>query len=299
MAKWLITNKGGRKMKKGQKSMLVLWIVTVFITFGLFIPGVVGAGYLEPPTEAVDEDGDPVSTMRTLEEVYNKTNLLKNKLNQLLCIEGDGAWITSYRDFDEDGYGDPIDTVEECSQPVGYVLDNTDCDDADSGINPGAEEDFGNDIDENCDGNDFRFTDLGDGTVRDNKTGLIWLKNANCFGMLRWAYNAGYPARREVAALAEGLCELTDGSEPGDWRLPTKAEWEAFVDKRFLQAWPLALSNAAGDDQWSQGDAFNNVQSDYYWSDTQDAHIAWSVWMESGGMGTDFVTTPLYVWPVK
>ncbi len=24
-----------------------------------------------------------------------------------------------------------------------------------------------------------RFTDLGNGTVRDNETGLIWLKNAN------------------------------------------------------------------------------------------------------------------------
>ncbi len=27
-----------------------------------------------------------------------------------------------------------------------------------------------------------RFTDNGDGTVTDNQTGLIWLKNANCFG---------------------------------------------------------------------------------------------------------------------
>ena len=27
-----------------------------------------------------------------------------------------------------------------------------------------------------------RFTDNGNGTVTDNLTGLIWLKNANCFG---------------------------------------------------------------------------------------------------------------------
>src|SRR4051794_35859814 len=32
-----------------------------------------------------------------------------------------------------------------------------------------------------------RFTNCGDGTVRDNLTGLIWLKNANCFGALQWA----------------------------------------------------------------------------------------------------------------
>ena len=32
-------------------------------------------------------------------------------------------------------------------------------------------------------GEEGRFTDLENGTVRDNETGLIWLKNANCF---RW-----------------------------------------------------------------------------------------------------------------
>ena len=31
-----------------------------------------------------------------------------------------------------------------------------------------------------------RFTDNGDGTVADNQTGLIWLKNANCFGQRAW-----------------------------------------------------------------------------------------------------------------
>ncbi|MBF0551597.1 MAG: TIR domain-containing protein [Deltaproteobacteria bacterium] len=31
-----------------------------------------------------------------------------------------------------------------------------------------------------------RFTDNGNGTVTDQKTGLIWLKNANCFGRRTW-----------------------------------------------------------------------------------------------------------------
>jgi hypothetical protein len=31
-----------------------------------------------------------------------------------------------------------------------------------------------------------RFTDNGDGTVTDNLTGLIWLKNADCFGSRTW-----------------------------------------------------------------------------------------------------------------
>jgi len=32
-----------------------------------------------------------------------------------------------------------------------------------------------------------RFTDNGDGTVTDNLTALIWLKNADCFGTRVWA----------------------------------------------------------------------------------------------------------------
>jgi hypothetical protein len=32
-----------------------------------------------------------------------------------------------------------------------------------------------------------------------------------------------------VGALAEGQCGLMDGSSPGDWRLPTQAEWLATV----------------------------------------------------------------------
>ena len=32
-----------------------------------------------------------------------------------------------------------------------------------------------------------RFTDNGNGTVTDNLTRLIWMKNANAFGMKNWA----------------------------------------------------------------------------------------------------------------
>ncbi|OAD19121.1 hypothetical protein THIOM_005259, partial [Candidatus Thiomargarita nelsonii] len=31
-----------------------------------------------------------------------------------------------------------------------------------------------------------RYIDNGDGTVTDNSSGLIWLKNANCFGVETW-----------------------------------------------------------------------------------------------------------------
>src|SRR5258705_6735407 len=65
---------------------------------------------------------------------------------------------------------------------------------------------------------DCATTSLGtsNGTVKDMQTGLIWLKNANCFGLTSWA-NANIKA----GALANGQCGLADGSKVGDWRLPT------------------------------------------------------------------------------
>ncbi len=55
-----------------------------------------------------------------------------------------------YHDSDGDGYGDAADVVSGCSQPAGYIFDNTDCNDMNSGIHPGAIELCGNGIDENC-----------------------------------------------------------------------------------------------------------------------------------------------------
>ena len=62
---------------------------------------------------------------------------------------------------------------------------------------------------------DLRFTDRADGTVRDNLTGLIWLKNANCFGTKTWT-----EALDNCNTLGTDMCDLTDGSEAGAWRLP-------------------------------------------------------------------------------
>ena len=48
-----------------------------------------------------------------------------------------GRW---FADADEDGYGDPDDNVNACEQPDGYIADDSDCDDGDADIYPGALE---------------------------------------------------------------------------------------------------------------------------------------------------------------
>lgn len=59
-----------------------------------------------------------------------------------------------YADADNDGYGNAAVTVSTCSgtAPVGYVINDEDCDDGDPGRNPDAIEVCDN-IDNNCDGN--------------------------------------------------------------------------------------------------------------------------------------------------
>jgi hypothetical protein len=59
--------------------------------------------------------------------------------------------LTWYADTDSDGYGDAANTVDSCSQPTGYVADNTDCDDSAYAINPAATE-VCDTVDNNCDG---------------------------------------------------------------------------------------------------------------------------------------------------
>jgi Putative metal-binding motif/FG-GAP repeat len=67
--------------------------------------------------------------------------------------DGDDAIdaATWYADGDGDGYGDAATTDVACTQPSGTVTDDTDCDDGDGAVNPGADETC-NDVDDDCDG---------------------------------------------------------------------------------------------------------------------------------------------------
>jgi hypothetical protein len=76
---------------------------------------------------------------------------------------------TWYQDVDGDGYGTPLASKVQCTQPSGYVSSNTDCNDTDKAVNPGAAE-VCNGKDDDCNGQ----TDEGSAT--DAKT---WYQDAD------------------------------------------------------------------------------------------------------------------------
>ena len=133
-----------------------------------------------------------------------------------------------------------------------------------------------------------RFTDNSNGTVTDNLTGLIWLKNANCFGTKIWG-----TAVSDCNTLAHGTCGLTDGSSAGDWRLPNIKEILSLID--FGQFAPALPANP-----------FTDVKGEFtdtdYWSSTGATNAAGYSWSLSFSFGTlcrCLVSNTYYVWPVR
>ena len=140
-----------------------------------------------------------------------------------------------------------------------------------------------------------RFTDQGNGTVRDNLTRLIWLKNANALWDRTWAQ-----ALTDCATLASGKADLTDNSTAGQWRLPSIRELESLVCARY--AYAPTLSDAQGTGPWTAGNPFSSVQSAVYWSSTSyasDTGVAWFVSFSHGYVDNGGKTSTFYVWPVR
>jgi hypothetical protein len=132
---------------------------------------------------------------------------------------------------------------------------------------------------------DPRFADNGDGTVTDNLTDLIWVKQAGCLMDHLWS-----DALLGANTLKDGDCGLTDGSFAGDWRLPNTGEITSLVDFSRYPALPAAHP-------------FTDLPNQYHWTSTTFPVLPDRAYM-SGPVFYGYYffiskTTPGSVWPVR
>jgi hypothetical protein len=199
-----------------------------------------------------------------------------------------------FQDADGDGYGSAQICKIDCSQPPGYVTNNTDCDDTNAAIHPGAQEICGNGKDDNCNGQideagcaNACTTGLLTVTVNapsgaytlyvtpaDNNQSITWGGDGTNITVLpdittQAGANADFNGASNTAAIVAQLGN--NGGVPypaklctdlvvngcGGWYLPSAGELNAI----YQQLGPTPN---------------NNFASDYYWTSTENGgYLAW------------------------
>jgi hypothetical protein len=126
-----------------------------------------------------------------------------------------------------------------------------------------------------------RFTDNGDNTVTDTKTGLQWVKDHAVLG-------DDFAQQRMTWKKAIEACKKLDLGGHKDWRLPAREELESILD--------LTRHDPAIDP------IFRNAQSSWYWTSTPVAWSqggAWLVGFDGGHVDIGFEGSGYYVRPVR
>jgi hypothetical protein len=122
---------------------------------------------------------------------------------------------------------------------------------------------------------------VGQGTVSDQRTGLMWTKNADlAAGAVKWV---------DALKIPEAM-NREQKFGYADWRLPNIRELESISDmNRHSPA-------VAG------GEAFEDIKP-FYWSSTTsvyDPKYAWTLYAEDGNLGVGYKANPeFFVWCVR
>lgn len=108
-----------------------------------------------------------------------------------------------------------------------------------------------------------RFEDVGDGTMIDRLTGLMWLKDANCALTAGYSPDGGLRSAMTWAHAIDFVSQINAGTHSAcgagytDWRAPNVNELESLV-----YMGPTRTS------AWLTANGFTNVQAYHYWTAT-------------------------------
>ncbi len=262
-----------------------LSVLTVFLASF----SVVLAGNLESPADPSEDD----SRMYTLDNIYNRLN------NGTQADEpsggfaeptsgptaGTGHTLNQVYQLADEKMGVPKTGQTKCyNEGGGEISCGGTGQDGDHQKGTFASPRFTANVDNNGDGDCDDDREWCDGTVTENLTGLIWLKNAGCFSGGSWSQALSYAYN-----LADFVCGLMNGSTPGDWRLPNIKELQSLID--FSNAGPALPS----------GHPFSDVQFDYWSSTTHTVSPsnAWRVFLSDGYVSNNHKSGISDVWPVQ
>ncbi len=123
--------------------------------FGSRYPGITacgdpGDGWVENSDDCDDSDADirPGAVELCNGGIDDDCDGLEDDTDPSLDVDSLPVW---YRDTDGDGFGNPLQTLQACHSPAGYVDNGLDCGDLDFERNPNAVE-VCNDLDDDCNG---------------------------------------------------------------------------------------------------------------------------------------------------
>ena len=136
-------------------------------------------------------DNEPLAWTNASEQCDGVDNDCDNSIDE-------GVLNTYFSDSDQDGFGNPNNSTQACSQPSGYLTDNTDCNDSDGNINPQTLWYYDNDSD-GYGGNAFQQQCLQPPGYVDN--------NSDCND----SFNTAYPGATEYCDEIDNNCDnVTD-----------------------------------------------------------------------------------------
>ncbi len=225
--------------------------------------GAVGSGTVNftasPPD--IDQDDDGFDDLAAGGDDCDDSDAAINPAADELCdgidndcsgeIDEDVVYFDVYADNDGDGYG-AGGASSDCVVPSGYARDNTDCDDANASVSPGASEVCdAADVDEDCDGH----ADDADGSVTGTSTyyadvdrdgyGDDTTSSERCDGNEAWLSVTGDCDDEEPLAWmgAEEVCEdgVDNDCSGGDALCPLSGEY-GLEDASYKLTGPAALA---------------------------------------------------------
>ena len=144
------------------------------------------------------------------------------------------------------------------------------------------------------------YTDNGDGTITDNRTGLDWEKLSNDGSIHDWRDTYTW-----YTAFTTKIATLNSGNFAGhnDWRLPNVHELHGIVNYGTYSPDVDAALGSNGATTWCESHACSSCcATNFYWTSTtaqRFLNTAWAVDFYDGEVQMQLKTSPTYFFYVR